>query len=189
MQDIFGLIKNIIVWAMLTVVFACIGFFTENPALMVPIYGVIFLCFIGAVYYSVSRKKVKTLEDKETHRYVFIGIAILGFLLSLLSPAFLLSIFRPGLFNVYAVVAFTVVLLVLGFAGVYLINAFSIRGKIFTIAGFVVLIITSLLPAWTVSSVDPSFGTLGVIYFVTLLDAVFAWETFEVVKRVMGRKQ
>jgi len=184
MHDIAGLIKNILIWGMMTVVFACIGFFTENPAVMVPLYGVIFLCFIGIVFYSVSRKRVKTLEDKETHQYVFIGIAVVGLLLSILSPAFLLSIFRPDLFNNGTVIAFTIVLLVLGFIGVYLINVLGLKNFIFSIAGFVLLIVTSLLPAIMVTGIDPSFGTMGVLYFVTLLDAVIAWETFEVYKKI-----
>jgi len=186
MQDIFGLIKNIIIWGLLTFVFACIGFFTETPAIMVPLYGVVFLLALGIMYFFVSQKKVKTLDEKETPRYVFIIITAIGFLLSLLAPTYLLSVFRPSLFNSFAVIGFTVLLLVLGFVGVYLINVMGLKGRLFAIIGFIVLIITSFIPAFTVSSIDPSFGTLGVIYFVTLLDAVFAWETFELVKKVIS---
>jgi len=189
MQDVFGLIKNILVWGLLTVVFACIGFFTENPGLMVPVYGAIFLCFITTMYILISRKRVKTLEDKETHPIVFIIFGVIGLLLSLLSPAFLMSVFRPGLFTAGIVIAFTVVLLVLGFLGVYLINVLGIRNRIFAIVGFVVLIFTSLMPAFAVTGIDPSFGTMGVVYFVILLDAVFAWETFEVCKKIHLFKQ
>jgi len=230
MLDIFGLIKNILLWGLLTIVFACIGFFTDNPTLMVPVYGAIFLCFIGIVFYTVSRNRVKTLEDKETHQFVFIAIAVIGLLLSILSPAYMISVFRPGLFYTYTtithsnssepvttfdmenteeippmkqatepemevntgtlkIIVFTIFMLALGFASVYLINVLSLKNLIFTMAGFVLLVVTLLLPAIMVTGIDPSFGTMGVIYFITLVDAVFAWETFEMVKKILTHRK
>jgi len=200
MQDIFGLIKTVLVWAILTFLFACIGFFTENPAIMVPLYGVLFLIALGIMYYFVSRKKVKTLEDRETPAYVFIIVSIIGLLLSLFAPALLMNIFRPGVFGYSIIIAFTILLLVLGFAGVYIINVLANRFLLLPNkqqaiigsagclgGGYLLLIITSLLPAIAISGVDASFGTIGLVYFITLLDAVIAWETVEVVKRVLKK--
>jgi len=187
MQDIFGLIRTVLVWAILTFVFACIGFFTENPAIMVPLYGVLFLIALGIMYFFVSRKKVKTIEDKETPTYVFIIVGAIGLLLTIFAPPYLMGVFRPELFGYGILFTFTILLLVLGFAGVYLINVLGNKIKACVIGGFVLLIATALLPAIAISGVDASFGTIGLVYFITLLDAVIAWETVEVVKRVLKK--
>jgi len=200
MQDIFGLIKTVLVWAILTFLFACIGFFTDNPAVMVPLYGVLFLIALGIMYFFVSRKKVKTLEDRETPTYVFIIVGVIGLLLSLLAPAFLMNVFRPDLFGYGIIIGFTILLLVLGFVSVYIINVLAnkflqlpkkqnavLAGAACLGGGYLLLMLTSLLPAIAISGVDASFGTIGLVYFITLLDAVIAWETVEVVKRVLKK--
>jgi hypothetical protein len=181
MSNVLTIVKNILAFTALTVIIACIGLFTENPAVMVPAYGVGFLVVIAGMFIYLYTKKKNTFEQIKTPRSVPITIGSVLLLGSLVFPAAAISALRVGLIeNPMLIVVVTIVLLAFGFLGVLLINILGYKNKILAGLGYLVLILTSMAPALLITRIDASFGTLGVVYSVSFVEAIIAWSGFSI---------
>jgi len=52
---------------------------------------------------------------------------------------------------------------------------------LFLVLGYLVLFACAIVPALVVSKIDASFGTLGVVYFTLMLQAIIVWSGFTLV--------
>ena len=178
MNKILSVIGKILAWVVLTLAFSAIGLGTDNPSVMVPAYAIAFVIILGAILFYVSKHKRHSFDDIKTPKIIpFIAGAIL-ILVSLGFPAFSLAKFRPGLIPQFSVIIFTVILLGLGFIGVWLINCLSMKNKLFSIIGYLILVLAAAFPALAIAAMDTSYGTLGVMYFTAMLEAIIIWSGF-----------
>jgi len=88
LKDILKKIIQVIGWIVLLGAFASIGFGTENPQLMVPLYFLIFLVLFAVLFIIVRRRKrvVDTRPDKSPLLTKILGAILL--LAGILMPYF-----------------------------------------------------------------------------------------------------
>ena len=175
MKNMLSLIGSILGWTTIVVVFACIGFFTDNPGFMVPLYGIITIIVLTAFLFMAKRQKNRTYEQLTTPVWLPICYCIVLTALSITFPSLAISFFRPGEFHSAIIYLVTVLAITVGFGGVWMINVMGLKNKIFSIVGFLILVLLALIPALLIAPFDPSYGTLGVIYFTMALEAIIVW--------------
>jgi hypothetical protein len=167
----------------LTAVIASIGLAAENPKVMVPLYAIIFLAIIGGMLFFLSKHKRQSFESLKTPAYVpgiYCGILLV---FSFTFPHISIGNFRPDFIGVGTIYLFTLLLICLGFLGVWLINTKAIKNKVFAVIGFAVLVITAAIPALAASTIDATYGTLGVIYFTFSVWAAIVWSAFTLIHK------
>lgn len=164
-----------------------LGFFTDNPKTMVPIYFVFFLLVFAGMYaYTAYRfkntkqivtvrsekQKKKLMQAAETnslHRLIQ-GIFLTA--VSIFVPSF---IFRDVGFTVgihIFLIFLTLVLLAAATFSVYLINK---KTLLHGIIGYAALVIICSMPAIVMMQYDRSYNALGTAYYSALVITVLAW--------------
>jgi len=181
MKKILSMIARALGWIAMLAVIASVGFAAENPKVMVPTYALLFIAAVGGMLFYLSKNKRQSYEAMKTPAYIAPLSGAVLLVLGVIFPVFSITSFRPGIFGTGAILMFTFLLFGLGYLGVWLINCLGIKNKTFSMIGFVVLVIMALIPAISVSQIDPSFGTIGVIYFTLAVTAVIEWFGFELV--------
>jgi len=178
MKELIGKIGQVILWLALLTGFASLGFASEMPGLMVPLLALVLILIIGGILLNLSKNKRHSYDKLNNTVYLnLIG----GGLLLLLSLFFPMISFANTTLSTIApitIFGFTILLTLLGFASIYLINVVSKKSFIYSILGFLLLIIVTSLPGLFVSQIDSSFGTLGTVYFVILIQAILVWFGF-----------
>jgi len=184
MKNILSMLGQLVAWSILVVAVACLGLATDNPELMVPLYGGGFVVVLAVLLFFLSRKKRNTFEDLEVPKYVPILGGVILTLAAIFFPAFSIFTFRGEIASFTFLLSLTFLLLGLGFIGVCLINTLGLKKIIFKILGLLILVFTATIPAWLIAPIDSSMGTLGVMYFTTFIMAVLAWFAFSVLHSV-----
>lgn len=188
MKKILSIIAKSLAWIALIMSFAALGFSTDNPGLMVPVYAGIFIVILGFILFRVSKHKRHSFDDIKTPvavKYVLMPVLVIA---SLILPAFFIMRYRPGLLTFTPIFIFTLIMLALGIFGVWLINCYSKNNKMFAYVGYVVLVITSAIPAFAIAGLDSSYGMLGLLYYVTIIEAIVAWSGFSMLTKVLINK-
>ena len=187
MKNIMSFVGSILGWTAIVCVFACIGFFTDSPGLMVPLYGIFMILLLSLFWFLVSRQKSKSYDQIKTSPHVPAFVS--GFMggISFFFPYLAMSFFRPGVFSAFPIYLITVLLIIIGFGGVWLINVLGTKNKLFVALGFLLLIILSLMPALLVAPKDSSYGTLGVVYFIMAMEAVIVWTAISYIIKNFGK--
>ena len=175
MKNIISIVGSVLGWTAIVCVFACVGFFTDNPGVMVPLYGVIMILVLGLFWFLVSKQKNKSQEQIKTSPYIPAVICGVLSVFTFIFPHMAISFFRPGEFSAFPIYLTTIFIVAVGIGGVWLINMMGVKNKLFAILGFLVLIILAFIPALLVAPIDSSYGTLGVIYFTMAIEAIIAW--------------
>ena len=175
MKNIFSIVGSVLGWIAIVGVFACVGLFTDNPGLMVPLYGVLTILVLVIFVLIARRQKSKAYDELKTPAWVPGLYCGLLSVFSITFPHLSISFLRPSEFNSFSIYFVTILTIAVGFGGVWMINVMALKNKIFAVVGFLVLILLSLVPALLVAPIDPSYGTLGVIYFTMTFEAVIVW--------------
>ena len=186
MKNIVSIVGSVLGWTAMVCVFACIGFFTDNPGFMVPLYGVIMILVLGLFWFLVSRQKNKSYDQLKTSPNIPAFICGILSVFTFIFPHLAISFFRPGEFSSFPIYLVTIFSVAIGFGGVYAINVLGAKNKLFAIIGFLVLVLLSFLPALLVAPIDSSYGTLGVIYFTMAIEAIIAWTAVTYVLKHYG---
>jgi hypothetical protein len=175
MKQILLLIGKILAWLIFISAFAAIGLGTESPGLMVPVYALTMIVILGLIYLYSTKHKRHSFEDMKSSSFMPYIIGGGLSLISLFLPAFLMIKYRPGLISFFPIFLITIVMLLLGVAGIWLINCYSKKNKVFAYIGYLVLLATAAIPAIGISGYDNSYSTMGMVYYITLLEAIVAW--------------
>jgi len=190
MKTILSIVSKTISWILFIGVFASIGFATENPSLMVPAYGVAIIVILGTIVFFLNKKK-RQLSETSTKISTFIPMigGILLLVLSFIFPAKVLSGFLNH-FNITSgtIILFTFLLLGIGFLGVWMINVLSLKNKLLAWLGYFLIILAAAIPALVVSPYDSASGTLGVLYFVVIVEAILFWAGFTMFFRTIKKQ-
>ncbi|MCL1827447.1 MAG: hypothetical protein FWG20_05330 [Candidatus Cloacimonetes bacterium] len=175
MKEIIMKIGKAIIWVAFFVAFASLGFMSDMPGLMVPMFGLVFLLSVGGIVYYLSRNKRHSYEkmEKSKHLNLIGGGALL--VAAMIFPIITFGNIGALTFSGITIFSFTLILALLGFASIYLINVFGNKSFSYTILGFILLIASISVPALLVAKTDSSFSTIGVLYFTMLIDAVLLW--------------
>ena len=172
MKKILGTVIKIIGWLVLLAAFASIGFATDNPALMVPVYFLIFLGIFGLVLlYNMKRQRRTTTNPL----YLRTAKRIIGLILVLIGILMPYFFFRGIGFSVaiYLLLIFlTIIFIALAILAIRLINQ---DNTIKTIGGYVLLIVICSMPAILMMQHDKSYNALGSAYYAALLICVLTW--------------
>jgi hypothetical protein len=185
MKKILSIIGQCIAWSLLIAAVACLGLATDNPALMVPLYGGSFVMILAILVFLLARKKRNTFEDLELPKYIPMTGGVILLVATILFPTFSIYTFRGEIASFGTMLALTFLLLGLGFGGVSLINTIGMKKKLFYALGLLVLIFTATIPAIMIAPIDASMGTLGVMYFTTFIMAVLGWFAFTILRGVV----
>ena len=178
MKLTFSTIGQVLAWIIFIGAFSCIGLATESPKVMVPLYGIGIILILGIILLTLMRKKRQSFEDVKTSKYVPMISGIMLLILSLFFPTITITGFLHNLVGKGVIFLFTILMMGLGMGSVWLINVLSQKIKIMTLVGYLLLIFVAALPAISIASVDASSGTLGVLYFITMLTALAVWAGF-----------
>ena len=192
MKKILSDIGKIIAWIIFIGVFASIGLATENPSVMVPVYGIAIIVILGTILFFLVRKKRQSFEATATKTPVFIPMTggILLLLFSFVFPAYAISRFLPIFVTVGSSILFTLLLIALGFLGVWLINVLSQKIKALAWLGYILIIVAAAVPALAIASIDASAETLGVLYFVVMVEAILVWAGYSMFfSKIKGRDE
>jgi membrane protein CcdC involved in cytochrome C biogenesis len=196
MKKYFSMIITIFGWLIFTILFACLGLGSDKPSLMVPLYAVFFLivcvvCLLilkkqRKILFEIMKGTAKTEKPKYWVNYLLGSLATIG---ALIFPIYSFHNFRQGLISHVIVFLFTILLLVLGFFGVFCINVMVKKDKSFNLIGYVILIITSAIPSFAIAKIDASFGTMGVIYFTMVITLLLAWVGFVLINKAYKKNE
>ena len=170
-------------WLTLTAVIASIGFLSDNPGVMVPVYALLFIVVVGGMLYFLTKRKRHSYDSLKTPAWVpgfYCGFTAV---LSLTFPYISVNGFRPGLINIGVLYVFTFLIMGLGFLGVWMINVLGLKNKLFSYIGFIILVFMAFLPAIILPSNLADFGTLGVFYFTLGIQAVLVWTTYALINK------
>ena len=182
-KKLFSKIAQAFGWLALTGVIASVGFLSDNPGVMVPTYALVFILAVGGILFYLTKSKRHSYEDMQTPAYVAPLSGAILLLVSFVFPAFSLASFRPGVFGTGMIVLFTFLLLGLGFLGVWMFNVLGLKNKLYSIIGFLVIILMAIIPALAASPIDSTYGTLGVIYFTFGVQVMIVWSGFSLLYR------
>jgi hypothetical protein len=172
LKDILKKIIQVIGWIVLLGAFASIGFGTENPQLMVPLYFLIFLVLFAVLFIIVRRRKrvVDTRPDKSPLLTKILGAILL--LAGILMPYFFFRGigFSTGMYIILTLV--TLILIAIAFIAIRLINKNSfVPGLI----GYVILILVCCMPAILMMQHDKSYHALGLAYYAAVIVSILSW--------------
>ena len=184
MKLILSITGKTIALIALTIAFSCIGIGSDQPEVMMPICGAMFLIIVAAMFFYQSLNKRRSFTQVKTPTFVPITAGALLMIFAICFPAISFANFRPNLADTIGtavMLPFTLMLLALGMAGVYAINILGKKNIIPQILGYIVIIITLAIPALVIAPIDASFGTLGVIYFTTMIEVIIAWAGFHLI--------
>ena len=182
-KKLFSKIAQAFGWLALTGVIASVGFLSDNPEVMVPTYALLFILAVGGILFYLTKNKRHSYEDIQTPAYVAPLSGAILLLVSFVFPAFSLASFRPGVFGTGMIVLFTFLLLGLGILGVWMFNVLGLKNKLFSIIGFLVILLMAVLPALASAPIDSTYGTLGVIYFTFGVQVMIVWSGFTLLYR------
>ncbi len=123
-------------------------------------------------------------QDFELKNVLSLISGIIVTILALLTPNYFLNSFRPQLATALISESATTTGLVLFFATLIIVavSAFVVsfinknQDKVaLKLAGIIIMVVISTIPALAIFSKDSSFGTMGIIYFIAIITAVLAW--------------
>ena len=159
-------------WFVLLAAFASIGFATDNPALMVPLYFLFFVIVFGLVLlYNMRRHKRETV----TPAYMKHVRKVLGFVLllaSIFTPFFLFRGigFTAGIYILLSVIIILLIALVM-----FAVRMINKEGFLNNLIGYVILIVVCSMPALIMMQHDRTYHALGLAYYSALIISVLAW--------------
>lgn len=178
-------ILKVLTWVILLAAFASLGFGTDNPGLMVPLYFIFFLVVFTLVFlYTKYKHRRTTVSTKRTE----IIKKILGIVLviaAVLTPfLFFRGIgFTTGIYLMLTGV--TIVIIALAILAVRLINK---KHFLQTLIGYILLIILCSMPAILMMQYDRSYHALGLAYYAALVLSVLAWSGIEILGKYIKIK-
>ena len=186
MKNVLTMGSKILGWVVLLFVFSSIGFLTDDPSTMVPIYLIFFtLLFAGILGYHIYRfKNARQIidvrinrQEKKTHVSTTVSIfeLIIGAVLLLaafITPSYVFKEvgFTAGI-HILLVVS-SMMLVALAVVAIMLINK---QKPHFIAIGYGMLVILCSFPAIIMMQHDKSYHALGTAYYVAFVITVLSW--------------
>ncbi len=190
MKNILGAISKVIGWMLFIGVFATIGLGNDKPVIAIVMYGVVITLLLGVfLMYQVTHKRRSfEIRKKNPSIYLLLGGVIL--FLGVISPVYFFESFRPGmLISLFSsggntisslipysiITTITLIVMVAAFFIIRFINRNVHKAVYYRLIGYILLLILSALPGLSIMSKDSSYGSLGLIYYMTIFTAVLGW--------------
>ncbi len=172
MKDIINQVVKVFGWIVLLAAFSAIGFMTDRPKVMIPLYFVFFIIVFALVLlYNIKWGRKKNIGSKYlTLTNKIIGIALV--IAAILTPSFIFKDvgFTAGIHSLMALIALA--LIALGFFAVMLINK---NESLYVWIGRLLLVIVCSLPALIMMQYDRSYHALGLAYYGAIAVGVLSW--------------
>lgn len=173
MKNVLNVVIKVIMWIVILVAMSSLGFGTDNPRLMVPVYALFFAITFGLVLlFSIRKQKTKRSAEK---KYVTVFKAILGAILiicGLIAPYVVFSSvgFTIGIYLMIGLLI--LVLLGISIFAIYMINKHKVVNSI---TGYLLLVAVSFAPALVMIQHDKSYHAIGLAYYTAVAVTVFFW--------------
>ncbi len=175
MKKVLRIALNVFGWLVLLAAFSSLGFMTDNPRLMIPLYFIFFLVLFGLVLlYNMRKQRTSTINPE----YVKIAKKVLGVILllvGLLTPYFF---FRGIGFTAGIFIILTIIVAVLIALSIFAIRLINRHHFLYNLVGYLILIVVCSMPAIIMMQHDRSYHALGLAYYAALVICVLAWWGF-----------
>ncbi len=183
MKNIVSLILKGLMWIALLGSFSALGFASENPKMMIPVYFVFFLLvFLGVFLYEKFRKHKKPTSQKSKYFYIVLGVLLI--LLSLYMPYKSFKDATANSINGFLLIAGTILMVIVGIFTVILINRHKGNNSMITLLGYIIFVILATIPGFVMLKFNSSYGALGSAYYSTLFLSIFAWSGISLLAKV-----
>jgi hypothetical protein len=172
MKELFSKIVKVLGWLILLAAFASIGFASDKPGLMVPLFFVFFVVvFTLVLLFNIRRQKQKEVNPVvvDTIKKAF-GLILL--LLSILMPYFF---FKDAGFSSMIFILLSVIVIALVVLTIIAVRLINSKSLVQSLAGYVLLIIVCSVPAIVMIQHDRTYHALGGAYYAALVISVLAW--------------
>lgn len=187
MKDKFFNIKQIVLTVIFIAALSLMGMITGEKY-MVAVYGAAMIVISGIIFLFVRKSQRHSEISLEKNPAVGIIAGIVLCILALITPLFL--VLKSNVINIgdevtamtiVATLAATILFIALFALAVYLINnkgeSASMRGL-----GYLIIIVTSLIPGILMSRFDKSTSTIGSIYYVALAVLILSYNGINLLK-------
>ncbi len=183
MNETLFKIRQIAAVVLFVLISSLVGLITGKPIMMVA-YGA-FFAVIAVIVLMLARKNQRHFEIKTTNNgLIFRSLGIVLALLALAIPALIIStsglVPLKGNLNATQVMVaegLNVVFLVLMIGSIYIMNK-KPDSKQIQIAGYVGMILASVVPGLTMVFIDRSTSGIGSAYYVALIVLVLAVNSY-----------
>lgn len=190
MKDVIHNGLRVLGGVMTLLAFTALGFFTDNPKVMVPVYFLFFLIVFGGVFaYNVYKFKTTKAVVSADHSKRFVQnigasklyMTIAGFALILIAMLVPTIIFRDVGFTIGIHILLIFVTLILIIAGAFAVFLINKKTLLHGIIGYAMLVVISSMPAVIMMQHDRSYHALGTAYYSALIITILAWYGTDIV--------
>ncbi len=180
MKDTLFNIRQIVLSVIFILAFSLMGMMTQRP-IMVAVYAGVLIIISGIIFIFVRINQRHSEISLQKNQVLSIIFGAVLFILALITPLLLVlksNVINigsdPSIFAILAVPVTTILFIALIAVAVYLINY---QGEHFVIraAGYLIVILTSLVPGILMSFYDKTASTIGSIYYVALAVLILAY--------------
>lgn len=187
MKDRFFNIRQIVLTVIFIAALSLMGMITGEKY-MVAVYGAAILIISGIIFLFVRRNQRHSEISLVKNRAVGVVAGIVLCILALITP--LILVLKSNVINVgeeitamtiVATLAVTILFIALFALAVHLINN---KGETFAMRalGYLIIIITSLIPGILMSRFDKNTSTIGSIYYVALAVLILSYNGINLLK-------
>jgi hypothetical protein len=176
MKNVFGIIKEILMWIVIIFAFSALGLGSDNPVRSVLIWAGLAV-IIFAVGFVIAKKSHRRTGTTRAHIIIRRIFGIILILFGCILPDLVLGKANFPFGIQVLIFVFALLLIALGALAVSLINKYlsGEKGVIFSALGYILLIIGAFLPALAMASYDSSYGALATAYYLLIALSIFSW--------------
>jgi len=180
MRETWFNIKQIAALIVFIIVFSMMGMMTGRP-IMVLVYAAVLLAATAITYLVVRKHQRHSDVSLQENRLPKLITGIVLCVLAVAAPLYLIS--KTNLINIPGDITAMVILAILGLTllfialfalAVYLIN-FKGEELSFRLIGYLIVVVTSLIPGLLMSMFDKTASTIGAVYYVALAVLILAY--------------
>jgi len=171
MRKVISIIKEAIMWIAILCAFAAIGFASDDPYRTSIIWIIVAIVIFGVGFFIKKHSKRRTVTTKGyliTKKIIGALLVLIGCLL----PVQVFGNFGFPFVTLLVIFIFAAILVAIGGFAILVINKY---GGLFSVLGYLLLLIAAFLPALAMSGYDLSYGALSTVYYLVLLLAIFSW--------------
>ncbi|HPN40995.1 MAG TPA: hypothetical protein PKX36_05680 [Candidatus Cloacimonadota bacterium] len=188
MRDTWFNIKQIAALVVFIIAFSLMGMMTGRP-IMVLLYAVVLAIATGITYLIIRKRQRHSEISLQENRLPKLIIGIILCVLAIATPLYLIS--KTSLINIPGNITIMVILAILGvtllFIALFALAVYLINHKgdelPMRVIGYVVIVVTALIPGLLMSMYDKTASTIGAVYYVALAVLILAYNGINMVLR------
>ncbi len=168
-------IFQVLAWVLLIGIFSAVGFATDKPVVMVPLYGILFAIGLGCMVLYAKTHQKRVYKENKWANPIKTALGAIFIVACLILPTLILNSLRPGQFSVGALIGITVGIMAIIFVSVMIINKSKGKNIVLASLGYLLLVIISAVPAFAIKNIDSSYATLGLVYYIFICVTALGW--------------